>query len=94
MHRDRLVFGVNDSQLQLRLLAEIVLTFGKALELAQALEEAEKNANDLAPQSAVHAVCRKSRSNGIYLGLISQCYKYGVEHLSTVCKFKDADCRN
>ena len=41
MLRDRLVCGVNDPQIQKRLLAETELTLKKAFELAQAIEMAE-----------------------------------------------------
>ena len=47
MLRDRLVCGVNDSQIQRRLLSERNLTFAKALELAQGLETASKNVQTL-----------------------------------------------
>ena len=59
MLRDRLVCGINDQRLQRRLLAEPMLTFEKAWELAQASETAERNAKQLekaAPATAVHAV--------------------------------------
>ena len=49
MLRDRLVCEVNDSRLQRRMLAETDLTFGKALELAQAIKAAEQNAKDFTP---------------------------------------------
>ena len=41
--RDRIVCGIKDSRVQRRLLAEPMLTFAKALEIAQASELAEKN---------------------------------------------------
>ena len=47
MLRDRLVCGVNDEQLQHRLLGEPRLMFQEALELAQTFEAAVKNAKDL-----------------------------------------------
>ena len=43
MLRDRLVCGVNDERIQRRLLAERRLDFKKALELATAMEIADKN---------------------------------------------------
>ena len=48
MLRDRLVCGVNDDRIQRRLLAEPELTFGKALQLAQAIETADQDTKDLA----------------------------------------------
>ena len=47
MLRDRLVCGVNDPQIQKRLLAEDKLTFKKALEISLALEAATKNTKQL-----------------------------------------------
>ena len=52
MLRDRLVCGVNNARLQRRLLAEPDLTFGKAMELALALEAAERNAKDIVKPGA------------------------------------------
>ena len=43
MLRDRLVCGVNDERIQRRLLAESQLEFKKTMELATAMETADKN---------------------------------------------------
>ena len=45
--RDRLVCGINNDRIQRRLLAEKNLTFIKALDIATAMELAEKSAADL-----------------------------------------------
>ena len=47
MLRDRLVCGVNDEHIQRRLLAESQLEFKKAMEIATAMETADKNTRDL-----------------------------------------------
>ena len=47
MIKDRLVCGVNDERIQRRLLAESRLDFKKALELATAMETADKNTHDI-----------------------------------------------
>ena len=47
MLRDRLVCGVNDERIQRRLLAESQLEVKKAMELATAMETADKNTRDL-----------------------------------------------
>ena len=47
MIKDRLVCGVNDERIQRRLLAENRLDFKKALELATAMETADKNTRDI-----------------------------------------------
>ena len=47
MLRERLICGVNDVCIQQRLLAESQLEFKKALELATAMETADRNTRDL-----------------------------------------------
>ncbi|MEE4247156.1 MAG: hypothetical protein V2I33_17220 [Kangiellaceae bacterium] len=47
MMRDRLVLGINDKELQQRLLEESNLTFESALEKCQAFEAARKNAREI-----------------------------------------------
>ena len=47
MLRDRLDCGVNDERIQRRLLAKSQLDFKKAMELATAMETADKNTRDL-----------------------------------------------
>ena len=47
MLRDRLVCGLNDERIQRRLLAESQLEFKKAMELATAMEIADRNTRDL-----------------------------------------------
>ena len=51
MLRDRLICGLRDPKTQRRLLAESQLTFGKAFNIAQAAELAEKSVKDLQGQS-------------------------------------------
>ena len=53
MLRDRLVCGINDEHTQRRLLSEPTLTFKKALEVAQGLEMAAKNARTLQPKAGL-----------------------------------------
>ena len=89
MLRDRLVCGISDNRIQRRLLAEADLAFKKALELAQAMESADRNTQDLqkatAQSVAVHAV-HKQGSSGV-------CYRCGGKHWSSDCRFRDAECR-
>ena len=47
MIRDRLVCGINDEQIQKRLLAESELSYKKAVKLASSMEEASKNVLEL-----------------------------------------------
>ena len=92
MLRDRLVCGINDESIQRRLLAETALTFKKALELAQGMETAAKNVQEMqgtpqqsAGQSAeeVHAVSKKT----------FVCYRCGQSgHGPAHCTFRTAQC--
>ena len=45
--RDRLVLGIDNEAIQCQLLSKTTLTFKKALELAQGLEAAAKNAREI-----------------------------------------------
>ena len=98
MLRDRIVIGVNDSNIQRRLLAEPNLTLKKALEIAQALETAERGSADLQPtpvavpiSGSVNAVGRQRR--GVNEDPV-KCFRCGGKHLATACKFIDAECFN
>ena len=88
---DRLVCSINDSRIQCRLLAEPnLLTYKKAYELAQALEAADKNAQDLqGKSSAVHLVnipCSDSSSKSVV------CHRCGGPHKASECTFQTAKC--
>eukprot|EP00731_Ephydatia_muelleri_P011245 Em0006g139a len=76
MLRDRIVIGVNDPNIQRRLLAEPNLTLKKALEIAQALETAERIYSLLQPLSRL-------------VFLSTRC---GGKHLATTCKFICFNC--
>ncbi len=52
MLRDRLVCGINDEQIQRRLLAESTLDFRKAMKISTSMETAIKNAKDLTNQTS------------------------------------------
>ena len=92
MLRDRLICGVNDEQLQRRLLGEPWLMFQKVLELAQTFEAAVKNAKDLQGSSRVPAPINvvTSRSKGEQL----ECYRCGGKLNHHKCKFKEFICHN
>ena len=62
MIQDRLVCGINDNQIQKRLLSEgDKLTLAKAITIAQAIEMAMKDAQLLQPQSALVNTLREKR---------------------------------
>ena len=89
MPRDCIVIGVNDPNIQRRLLAEPNLTLKKAMEIAQALETAHHGAADLqsAPAVLVHSIeGEQDGSKG------PTCCRCGGKHLAPVCKFKDTEC--
>ena len=69
MLRDRLVCGVQDDKIQRHLLAETELPFTKALQLATAMELADKNAADLrgtVPDATVNKTTTSSGHRSSY----------------------------
>ena len=92
MLRDRLVCGIADVTFQRRLLAEDELTLEKAVQLARALETADKDASALqslrAPAPAeVHSVNRQQKGPQL-----SPCYRCGGKHKQLDCRFKASVC--
>ena len=103
MLRDRLVYGINDGRVQHLLLAESKLTFEKALEIAQAMELADRDAKDLqassnSPHDQVHKILhrpqQKSKPSRNIKGqdTRSNCCRCGGKHPPTICKFKSEKC--
>ena len=101
MLRDRLVCGVNDEQIQRRLLAESSLDFKKALKIATSMETAVKSSRELANQMAkedvksessttVHRVDNYSQRN--QQSLKPECGRCGGKHDPQQCKFLEAEC--
>ena len=93
MLRDRLVCGVKDKTIQLRLIAEPELTFETAFKMACSLEEANKNVKDLQvgatsfqnPPVTVNALPEGKDSR--------PCWRCGFpRHSPDVCTFKDKEC--
>ncbi|CAG2249536.1 unnamed protein product [Mytilus edulis] len=82
MLRDRLVVGIKSDRIQRRLLAEPNLTFEKALEIATAMETAEKNAQDIQAKTTLEIPKQ------------GDCYRCGGNHLAAECRFKDAKCHS
>ena len=105
MLRDRLVCGINADHIQRRLLSETsTLTYKKALELAQGLETAAKNVQELqtskrglgraafgdrdSSQGEIHKMTTKKTDSDD-----TTCYRCGREgHNGAKCRFKDAKC--
>ena len=90
MLRDRIVIGVNDPNIQRRLLAEPNLTLKKATEIAQALETADRGAADLQSAQAVPVHTVEGEQDGSKehgRGKANPiCYRCGGKHLAPVCK--------
>ena len=110
MLRDKLVCDVNHKAIQQNLMAQnpAELTFAKAIELAQRIEIAEKDARrvtrgnssspnaDTSKQQEVHKMHSYRRRNKIY-ELHGQrppvsCHRCGGPHLAPACKFKEDMC--
>lgn len=102
MLRDRLVCGINNQQVQRRLLSEPDLTFAKALELAQAAEAAERNARELestVPSAAVNAVLPGQKGGRVRRSKTrrsrpTRCYRCDGNHLADKCRYKDSECHH
>ena len=93
MLRDRLVCGLRDPKTQRRLLAESQLIFGKAFEIAQASELAEKSVKDLQGQSQTDSVqALKLEPAKHRKWQSSVCSHCGGKHQSSKCRFRDAEC--
>ena len=88
--RDRFVCGLRTESTRKRLLTEKNLTFTKALEMAQSLETATKDAQQLKREAsgAVHRVTSPKPAK-------EACYRCGqTNHKAHDCRFKEATCHN
>ena len=89
MLRDRLVCGINDSGIQLRLLSEPDLTFKKAFDLAQV----ERNVQDLqSPKVSLEKLYLVKGTSERSQAPV--CYRCGGCHRGADCRYKDATCYN
>lgn len=103
MLRDRLVCGINDDRIQRRLLSETNLTFESALSLAQAMESANKNVQDLQAKAGAMS-CNAVRAGGAEsMGQKRResqgrsekdkdCYRCRGKHAPEDCRFKKEKC--
>ena len=106
MIRDRLVSGINDDNIQKKLLSEPALSYTRALEIARGAEVAEKNLREMrAPrreretagpqatgkQDPVYQITSGKQPRKQSFGY---CYCCGAPgHKIAECKFKDKSCR-
>lgn len=97
MLRDRLVCEINDDSIQCRLLGEATLTFKSALEVAQAMETAANNTNDIKSANgvvqpgAVHFMSKEKRGKP---PKSMEFYHCGGAHFANDCGFIDSVCHN
>ena len=89
--RDRIVCGLSNEAIQRRLLSEPDLTLTKAMDLAQAMETAERNSKSL---KGTEFAIRKLRGKPPPRPRMQQpCYRCGKSNHSPIdCKFKDVEC--
>ena len=88
--RDRFVCGLRAESTRKRLLTEDKLTFKKAVELAQSLETATKDAQQLKEPEKFGTVHRIVSPPGR-----KECYRCGrTNHSAGECKFKETTCFN
>ena len=95
MLRDRLVCGINDVQIQKRLLAEDKLTFKKALDISLALEAATKDTKQLQAASATpgNPVPVYKMREGEKSSPNIKCYRCGKpNHKAPECRYKESVC--
>ena len=88
--RDRFVCGLRTESTKKRLLTEKKLTFASAVELAQSLETASKDAQQQKEEASgsVHNVTTPKP------GKVA-CYRCGqTNHKASECRFKEATCHN
>lgn len=89
MLRDRIVCGINNSDIQTRLLEQADLTFDNAVQTALAMEAAKKDAVEIAQASSGNVFSTHRVSSGV--GGVT-CYRCGDGHLATKCKHVKTVC--
>ena len=102
MLRDCLVCGMGQVRTQQRLLAEVDLTFEKAMKIAQAMELAERDAKELQqagphPVEPVHKVSDRATSShaaGRKPPPLDgkPCFRCGAQHDPAQCRFREVQC--
>ena len=89
--RDRFVCGLRNEAMQRRLLGEADLTLTKAMELAQGMEAAERNARSFkGTEPAIRKIRGKPFQRPKPSLSCSRCEK--SNHTPQECRFKDAEC--
>ena len=92
MLRDRLVCGVEDERIQRRLLQETDLTFDKALNTANAMETAARNAVELqTPATREEETVHRTQESRVE-SKKSKCYRCLGGHSPNSCYFQKVQC--
>ena len=92
--RDRLVWGVKDTYIQKKLLAERELTLATAIQIAQGSETAEKNLREMGSESHKEGVHYVQKQTPKPIKTNSKCYRCGkTSHSGNDCPYKDFVCR-
>ena len=90
---DRLVCGVGDVRIQRRLLAEPKLTLKRALDLALAIEAADKDASEIQTADGQGGDASVNKVDvKVNKGSEVKCSRCGGNHYPKSCHFKDAKC--
>ena len=96
MLRNRLVLGINDSRIQRRMLSETTLEFKNAVDIANAVLEADANVKDISIGGTAPANVNKVQHNQSYSKKVSSrvtsCYRCLGPHLAPDCKYKESIC--
>ena len=87
MIHDRLVCGINDARIQEGYFKGETLTYADAIKIAQAVEVAAKDIQDLSQQGQYTL-----RSPDVNQMSTVQCYRCGRNHYTTQCSFKENTC--
>ena len=87
MLRDRIIVGVLSEKIQLRLLAEPNLTYERCLELAQSIEMAEKDRQQLKDSRVKedHVFYSHAKRGQMKQHQKVECYRCGSAHLANQC---------
>ena len=95
MIRDRIVCGIMNSKIQQKLLSEKPAMLKRAVEIAQGMETASKNAKELTQQEVVaESVQARGKDAGSSRKFQGSCYSCGrIGHRREQCCMKDAVCR-
>ena len=83
--RDRIVCGINDENIQRRLLAEKTLTMDSAMDIVVGMESARKNVTELQTPAR--------KPTDVYKVTTTNCYRCGNSgHVPDRCRFRDVKC--